>query len=188
MPDRMSKSEFVGAVAERSGVTKKDVSAVLEAMSTVVTKELGSGGPGEVVLPGLLKLNVVVKPAVPERPGINPFTKQPTVFKAKPARKVVKARVLKGLKDALGGAPAKKDDLEIIEGIGPAIAKALNKAGITTFRQLSAASADKLQDILQSNKLVATPVTWPQQARLAADGKMDELKKLQDELIGGRQA
>ncbi len=101
MPDRMSKSEFVGAIAEKSGIAKKEVSAVLDAMQEIVAKELGKGGPGEVILPGLLKLNVIVKPAVPEREGINPFTKQPTVFKAKPERKVVKARVLKGLKDAV---------------------------------------------------------------------------------------
>ena len=101
MADRMSKSEFVGAIADKSELTKKQVNDVLEAMHSVVAKELGKDGPGEVVLPGLLKLNVTVKPATPERQGINPFTKQPTVFKAKPARKVVKARVLKGLKDAL---------------------------------------------------------------------------------------
>jgi nucleoid DNA-binding protein len=101
MTERMSKSEFVGAVADKSELSKKQVSDVLDAINSVVAKELGKDGPGEVVLPGLLKLNVTVKPATPERQGINPFTKQPTVFKAKPARKVVKARVLKGLKDAL---------------------------------------------------------------------------------------
>ena len=101
MAERMSKSDFVGAIAEKAGLGKKQVSAVLDAMNDVVAKELGKDGAGEVVLPGLLKLNVVVKPATPERQGINPFTKQPTVFKAKPERKIVKARVLKGLKDAL---------------------------------------------------------------------------------------
>jgi DNA-binding protein HU-beta len=101
MADRMSKSDFVGAIADKTELSKKQVSAVLEAMNEVVAKELGKGGPGEVVVPGMLKLNVVVKPATPERQGINPFTKQPTIFKAKPERKVVKARVLKGLKDAL---------------------------------------------------------------------------------------
>ena len=186
MPDRMSKSEFVGAIAEKSGVSKKDVSAVFDAMNEVITKELGKGGPGEVVLPHLLKLTVAVKPAMPERQGINPFTKQPTVFKAKPERKVVKARILKGLKDALGGAPARKDDLVIIEGIGPAIAKAFNNAGITTFRKLSETNVDKMREILRDAKLAADPSTWAEQAKLAADGKMDDLKKLQDHLQGGR--
>jgi nucleoid DNA-binding protein len=101
MADRMSKSEFVGALADKTELTKKQISDVLDAMHEVVAKELGKVGPGEVVLPGMLKLTVAVKPATPEHQGINPFTKQPTVFKAKPARKVVKARVLKGLKDAL---------------------------------------------------------------------------------------
>jgi nucleoid DNA-binding protein len=101
MSDRMSKSDFVGAVAEKTGVAKKDVKAVFDAMNEIVAQELGKGGPGEVVVPGLLKLNVTIKPAVPEHEGVNPFTKQPTIFKAKPERKIVKARVLKGLKDAL---------------------------------------------------------------------------------------
>ena len=101
MADRMSKSEFVGALADKTELTKKQISDVLDAMHGLVAKELGKGGPGEVVLPGMLKLTVTVKPATPEHQGINPFTKQPTVFKAKPARKVVKARVLKGLKDSL---------------------------------------------------------------------------------------
>jgi len=101
MPDRMSKSDFLNAIAEKSGLTKKQVAQMFDAMNEVVAKQLGKGGPGQVVLPGMLKLDVVIKPAVPERQGINPFTKQPTVFKAKPERKVVKARVLKGLKDAI---------------------------------------------------------------------------------------
>ena len=101
MADRMSKSEFVGALADKTELTKKQISDVLDAMHSLVAKELGKGGPGEVVLPGMLKLTVAVRPATPEHQGINPFTKQPTVFKAKPARNVVKARVLKGLKDAL---------------------------------------------------------------------------------------
>lgn len=96
---RMSKSEFVQAVAEKSGLTKKQASAVLEGLDQVVAEELRH--KGEVVIPGLLKLNVVIKPATPERQGINPFTKQPTTFKAKPERRVVKARIVKGLKDAL---------------------------------------------------------------------------------------
>jgi len=183
----MSKSEFVAAVGEKSAVSKKEVSAVFDAMNEVVAKELGKGGPGEVVIPGMLKLDVIVKPATLERPGINPFTKQPTVFKAKPERKLIKVRVLKGLKDALGEAPAKKDDLVIIEGIGPAIAKAFNKAGIKTFRKLAETPVDRLQEILRDAKFPADPTSWPEQGRLAADGKMDELKKLQDQLQGGRQ-
>lgn len=98
---RMSKSEVINAIAEKSGVHKKEVNAVIDALNQVVADQLGAKGPGEVIIPGMLRLNVAIKPATPEREGINPFTKQPTVFKAKPERRVVKARVLKGLKDAI---------------------------------------------------------------------------------------
>ncbi len=94
---RMTKSQLIEAVAQQSGLTKKQANAALQALDDVVAKELGT--KGEAQIPGLVKLAVVIKPATPERQGINPFTKQPTVFKAKPERKVVKARILKGLKD-----------------------------------------------------------------------------------------
>lgn len=97
---RLTKSEFISAIAKESGLEKKQVVAALDAMNAVVIKQL-SKAPGEVVLPGLLKLVTVKKPAVKARPGINPFTKEPTVFKAKPATKVVKARMVKALKDAV---------------------------------------------------------------------------------------
>ena len=98
---RMTKSQFVAAVAQKAGLEKKQAAAALDALNTVVAHELGKKGPGEVMIPGLLKLNVVLKPAVPAHEGINPFTKQPAMFKAKPARKVVKARPVKALKDAV---------------------------------------------------------------------------------------
>lgn len=96
---RMSKTELIEAVANQTGLEKKQVSAVLDALNDVVYKELRA--ENEVVIPGLLKLTAVTKPAVPEREGINPFTKEKTTFKAKPARKVIKPRPLKALKDAL---------------------------------------------------------------------------------------
>jgi predicted flap endonuclease-1-like 5' DNA nuclease len=84
-------------------------------------------------------------------------------------------------------APAKPDDLAIIEGIGPKIASTLQAAGITTFAQLAAADVSKLDKILKDAGLrLADASTWAEQAKLAADGKMDELKKLQDSLKGGR--
>jgi DNA-binding protein HU-beta len=97
--NRMSKSEFVEAVANQSGLDKKQVNAVLSALTDVVYKELKA--QNEVVLPGLVKLTSVTKPATPEREGINPFTKEKTMFKAKPERKVIKPRPLKALKDAV---------------------------------------------------------------------------------------
>jgi DNA-binding protein HU-beta len=97
--NRMSKTELVEAIANQAGLEKKQVNAVLDALNDVVYRELKA--ENEVVIPGLLKLTAVTKPAVPEREGINPFTKEPTIFKAKPARKVIKPRPLKALKDAL---------------------------------------------------------------------------------------
>jgi DNA-binding protein HU-beta len=97
--ERMSKTEFVDAIATQSGLEKKQVNAVLNALTDVVYNELKA--QREVVIPGLVKLTSVTKPAVPEREGINPFTKEKTIFKAKPARKVIKPRPLKALKDAV---------------------------------------------------------------------------------------
>ena len=97
--NRMSKTEFVEALATQSGLDKKQVNAVLNALTDVVYKELKA--QNEVVIPGLVKLTSVTKPATPEREGINPFTKEKTIFKAKPERKVIKARPVKALKDAV---------------------------------------------------------------------------------------
>lgn len=81
------------------------------------------------------------------------------------------------------------DDIEIVEGIGPKIAHILRRAGITTFAQLAAADVSRLQQLLKENNLrIADPTTWPEQARLAAEGKHEELKKLQDSLRAGRKA
>ena len=84
---------------------------------------------------------------------------------------------------------AKDDDLKKIEGIGPKISELLNLSEIMTFQQLSETPVDTLKGILEDagpRYRVHNPTTWPQQAKLAADGKWDELKKLQDELDGGR--
>ncbi len=96
---RMSKTELIDAIARQSGLEKKQVNAVLDALNDIIYKELKA--EHEVMIPGLLKLTAVTKPAVPEHEGINPFTKEKTMFKAKPARKVIKPRPLKALKDAV---------------------------------------------------------------------------------------
>lgn len=83
-----------------------------------------------------------------------------------------------------------KDDLEKIEGIGPKISDVLVAAGITTFAQLAAATPEAIREHLDnagSQFASHDPATWPKQAQLAADGKWDELKTLQDELLGGRE-
>jgi nucleoid DNA-binding protein len=95
----MTKSDIVSGIAESTGLTKKDVNSVFEAMADQIKKSLGKKGPGAYTIPGLMKLVVQRKPATKDRKGINPFTKEETVFKAKPARNVVKIRPLKNLKD-----------------------------------------------------------------------------------------
>ena len=95
----MSKTEVLNALAEKSGLSKKEVGRVLESLSSLISENIGSGGPGVFNIPGLMKITVQHKPATPEREGINPFTKEKTIFKAKPARNVVKVRPLKGLKE-----------------------------------------------------------------------------------------
>lgn len=95
----LTKSEVAAEIAGAAGITKKQTRAVFDALSGVIKQAVGKKGPGVFVVPGLMKIIVVQKPAVPARKGINPFTKQEQMFKAKPARKVVKVRALKALKD-----------------------------------------------------------------------------------------
>ena len=97
----MSKSELIEKLAESSGdnVSKRDVKGVMEALAAIGHKELKR--TGAFVVPGLVKFVVIKKAATKARKGINPFTKEPTIFKAKPARKVIKARPVKAAKDAV---------------------------------------------------------------------------------------
>jgi nucleoid DNA-binding protein len=94
----MSKSEVTAALSESTGLTKAQVTSLFDSLASLVGKNIGTGGPGVFALPGLLKIKVIRKPATPARAGINPFTKQETTFKAKPARNVVKLQALKSLK------------------------------------------------------------------------------------------
>ena len=83
---------------------------------------------------------------------------------------------------------SKGDDLKIVEGIGPKAAEALVNAGVDTFEKVSKKSAEEIKNILVSASSTLAhldPTTWAKQAELAANGKWDELKKWQDELIGG---
>jgi len=95
----MTKSEIVSGIADSTGLAKKDVNSVFDAMAGQIKKSLGRSGAGAYTVPGLMKLTVVRKPATKARKGINPFTGEETMFKAKPARNVVKIRPLKNLKD-----------------------------------------------------------------------------------------
>lgn len=95
-----TKSQVFNYLAETSGLKKKDITNVMTALADLLEMHLGSKrGPGEFVVPGLMKCRVVRKPATKARKGINPFTKEETVFQAKPARNIVKIRPLKKLKD-----------------------------------------------------------------------------------------
>ena len=95
-----TKSEIYTQIADDTGLTKKDVAAVFESMSGLIQKNLGGrAAPGMFTLPGLLKMRVVKKPATKARKGVNPFTGEEMMFKAKPASKTVKVAALKGLKD-----------------------------------------------------------------------------------------
>ena len=95
-----TKSEIYATIVEDTGLTRKDVAAVFDSLSGQIKKNLGGrNAPGMFSIPGLLKLRVVKKPARKARKGVNPFTGEEMMFKAKPATKVVKATILKGLKD-----------------------------------------------------------------------------------------
>ncbi len=96
---KMTKNQLIDAIAEGTQVSKSDVKTVIEHLITVGYKELNE--TGEFVIPGFAKMSVVNKPATEARSGINPFTKEPMQFAAKPASKSVKASPLKVAKDAV---------------------------------------------------------------------------------------
>jgi nucleoid DNA-binding protein len=95
----MSKSQVLSEVAENTGISRKQAAAVLEELTTLIKRHIGKKGPGSFTVPGLFKITTVKKKAVPSRKGINPFTGEEQMFKAKPARTVIKVRALKKMKD-----------------------------------------------------------------------------------------
>ncbi len=92
-----TKGQIVGAIADATGVAKRDINMVFEKLGEMIGMDLN--GPGKFTLPGLMKVVVIRKPATKARKGTNPFTGEEMMFKAKPARNVVKIRPLKALKD-----------------------------------------------------------------------------------------
>ena len=98
-PKAATKSQVLAGIAESTGLSKKDVQSVFDALSGMIENELGKKGPGIFTVPGLIKLKVQRKPATKARPGKNPFTGEEIMIKAKPARNVVKATPLKALKE-----------------------------------------------------------------------------------------
>ncbi|HEY4697506.1 MAG: DNA-binding protein [Gallionellales bacterium RIFCSPHIGHO2_02_FULL_57_16] len=93
-----TKTEMLTLIAEKTGLKRKDVSAVFDELAAIIKRDLKSG-PGVFNIYGLMKIKLVRKPATAARKGINPFTKEEVMFKAKPARNVVKVLPLKALKD-----------------------------------------------------------------------------------------
>ena len=90
---------------------------------------------------------------------------------------------------AAAGAPVKRDDLKVIEGIGPKIEKLLNKDEIYTWEELAQAPLDRLRKILSGageHYRIHDPKSWPDQAKLASEGRWEELDELQEVLLGGR--
>lgn len=98
-PKPATKTEIYSALADKTNLSRKDIAAVFDGLSELIEQEIGKKGPGQFTLPGLLKIQVVERPATKERPGFNPATKEPIIIKAKPAHKVVRVRPLKALKD-----------------------------------------------------------------------------------------
>jgi nucleoid DNA-binding protein len=94
-----TKSEILSKIAEATQLSRKQVASVFDALADQIKSAVGKKGPGVFALSGLIKIVVINKPATPARKGINPFTKQEQMFKAKPARRVVKIRAFKALKD-----------------------------------------------------------------------------------------
>ena len=94
-----TKSEILAGIAASTELSRKQVAAVFDAFYGLIKANVGKKGPGVFVVPGLMKIMVIQKPATQAHMGINPFTKQEVTFKAKPARKAIKVRPLKKLKD-----------------------------------------------------------------------------------------
>ena len=129
------------------------------------------------------------KKAAPVKAKAEPKAAAPKKVETKAVAPKVEAPKAAPKKAAPKKAAAKADDLKKIEGIGPKAAEALTNAGIGTFAKLAKSNPDKIKGILteaSSRMAHLEPATWPQQAQLAAEGKWDELKALQDKLDGGK--
>ncbi|MDG2200379.1 MAG: HU family DNA-binding protein [Phycisphaerales bacterium] len=95
----LTKTQIYGNISDDTGLTRKEVASVFDSMAGLVKKEIGRRGPGTFTVPGLMKIVKTHKPRRAARKGVNPFTGEEMMFKAKPAHNVVKVRPLKGLKE-----------------------------------------------------------------------------------------
>jgi nucleoid DNA-binding protein len=96
--EKYTKGQILAELAEKTGLSKKDVGGLFDELTALIERHISKKAIGEFTLPGLLKITTIHKKAQKARKGINPFTGQETMFKAKPARTVVKVRPLKKLK------------------------------------------------------------------------------------------
>ncbi|MFT6550573.1 MAG: nucleoid DNA-binding protein [Zhongshania marina] len=97
--EKMTKTQILTEIAENTNLTRKQVGDVLEELEVLIERSVKKRALGEFTIPGLMKITTVKKPATKARKGINPFTGEETMFKAKPASVAVKVRPLKKLKD-----------------------------------------------------------------------------------------
>jgi large subunit ribosomal protein L27 len=133
--------------------------------------------------------DVVKAPKAVKAAAVKTETVKKEATKAPKAAESTKETVTEAPKAAKVTKASKGDDLKKIEGIGPKIAELLTNAGMDTFAALGNSDIEKIKEVLDaagSRYRIADPTTWPQQAQLAAEGKWDELKELQDKLDGGR--
>lgn len=93
-----TKGQLYTTLAGRTGLNRKEINSLFDELKSIIQAHVKKQGPGQFTIPGLVKLTVTHKPATKARKGINPFTGEEMMFKAKPARNVVKARALKQLK------------------------------------------------------------------------------------------
>jgi len=98
----MTKTEIINELVQNTELTKKQVSSVFDELAIVIERHIKKRAPGKFVFPGLMKIEVKRKPATKARKGINPFTGEETMFKAKPAYRAVKIKPLKKMKDMVG--------------------------------------------------------------------------------------
>ena len=98
----MTKTEIINELAQNTELSKKQVSSVFDELASLIERHIKKRSPGKFVFPGLMKIEVKKKPATKARKGINPFTREETMFKAKPAYRAVKIKPLKKMKDMVG--------------------------------------------------------------------------------------
>lgn len=99
---RMSKAQVIAELSEKTGLGKKEVQSVFDQLIAMIERELGTEGPGEFVLPDLVKLRVKLTPGRAEHVGLDPFTKEQKTFPARPEARKVRASPVKRLKDLVG--------------------------------------------------------------------------------------